>query len=538
MRHFNTAGPVNKDNMYKVDPLTRWNLEEILELIEREKYFILHAPRQTGKTSGLLALRDYLNAEGKYFAVYVNVEPAQAMLYDTQSGIRVIVEELRSSLALLGVDSSLTENINRIRKEDESGSAFKIALEYLCTTINKPIILFIDEIDSLVGETLISVLRQLRAGYPNRPTAFPASIILCGVRDIKDYRITTSTKEIVTGGSAFNIKTVSLRLGNFTRDDVINLYSQHTEETGQRFEESCYDRIMEYTDGQPWLVNALANEATHNMKANRDRSITITPEILAEAKERLILERQTHLDQLVDKLDEDRVRRVILPMILGIETEPDRDDESYCIDLGLIKIGANKALQIANKIYQEIIPREMTEAQQRNFYARFQPNWLDSEGRIDVETLLYTFKDFWCKNSEIWGTTISGYHEAAPQLVIQAFLQRVVNGGGRISREYALGYGRTDLFIEWWYQKGDKALIQNIVIEIKAIRKNEKYETVKDTAIAQTYEYTKRCGMPEAHILVFDRDNKQGWTADTANEVVEYMGIKLTIWRLGQVSGL
>jgi len=53
----------------------------------------------------------------------------------------------------------------------------------------QPLVLLIDEIDSLVGDTLISVLRQLRSGYDMRPDLFPQSIMLCGVRDVRDYRI-------------------------------------------------------------------------------------------------------------------------------------------------------------------------------------------------------------------------------------------------------------------------------------------------------------------------------------------------------------
>jgi hypothetical protein len=124
--------------------------------------------------------------------------------------------------------------------------------------------------------------------------------------DIKDYRIHTSGQEIITGGSAFIIKVKSLRLGDFSKGDVINLYTQHTTETGQKFEEGCFDLVMEYTAGQPWLVNALAHQVTHEMKENRDRSVAITTEKLEDAKEELILERQTHLDQLVDKLGEPR----------------------------------------------------------------------------------------------------------------------------------------------------------------------------------------------------------------------------------------
>ena len=83
-------------------------------------------------------------------------------------------------------------------------------------------------IDALIGDTLISVLRQLRSGYDKRPKVFPISIILCGIRDIKDYRIHRSNNDIITGGSAFNIKAESLRLGNFSKENTKNLLLEHT----------------------------------------------------------------------------------------------------------------------------------------------------------------------------------------------------------------------------------------------------------------------------------------------------------------------
>ncbi len=64
MRFFNTEGPVRPDRHYSLPPLRRWNLEAVMALIDQEKYFLLHAPRQTGKTSCLLALMDHLNREG------------------------------------------------------------------------------------------------------------------------------------------------------------------------------------------------------------------------------------------------------------------------------------------------------------------------------------------------------------------------------------------------------------------------------------------------------------------------------------------
>jgi hypothetical protein len=353
-----------------------------------------------------------------------------------------------------------------------------------------------------------------------------------------------SEKEVIAGGSPFNIVSKSLRIGNFSRDEIKELYTQHTTETSQKFEEECFDTVMEYTDGQPWLVNALANEVTQKMKENRDRSVTITPEMTVVAIENIILKRQTHLRQILHRLEEDRVRRVVLPIITGGESYHEEDDAQYCIDLGIIK-GGKGGLRIANKIYQEIIPRSLTVVDQEKFENRFEPEWVKADGSIDDKKLISMFKEFWNKNASIWGSTIAGYHQAAPQLVLQAFLQRVVNGFGYVHREYALGTNRLDLMVEWKYRscfagcdgcvKCDRceAVTQYIVMELKIIGDGQSYNSVREKAITQTVKYAKKCGQPYAHILIFDRDGKQHWDDVLENEYSEHEGVKLEIWKFG-----
>ena len=201
-----------------------------------------------------------------------------------------------------------------------------------------PLVLLIDEIDMLIGDSLLAVLRQLRTGYHQRPRSFPQSVVLCGVRDVRDYRIHSgSVNAIIAGGSAFNVKAESLRLGDFSRDEVLALLGQHTAETGQAFAAEALELVWGQTLGQPWLVNALADDACFRDKAGRDRSRPIDAAALRAAQERLILRRETHLDQLADKLKEDRVRRVVEPLLSGAETRTftDRDLE-YIRDLGLL----------------------------------------------------------------------------------------------------------------------------------------------------------------------------------------------------------
>jgi hypothetical protein len=303
VRFFTTEGPVNPADHYCLPPLARIDMEEIRGLIAQKKYFLLHAPRQTGKTSCLLALADLLNQEGTYQCVYANIEPAQALREDVDRAMAVIVTEIARWAALLTNDARTPVLAREVLTDTPPGSALGSFLARWCQQLDKPLVLLLDEVDALIGDTLIALLRQLRAGYPTRPHAFPQSLLLCGVRDLQDYRIHSSREQsVITGGSAFNIKAESLRLGDFGQPEVETLLAEHTQETGQIFTPAARALVWELTQGQPWLVNALAYETTWRNPAGRDRSQAIDAPQTQQAKENLILRRVTHLDQLADKI--------------------------------------------------------------------------------------------------------------------------------------------------------------------------------------------------------------------------------------------
>ncbi len=358
-RTFNTAGPQKPLINYTIDPLSRFDLEDILMLIHQKRYFVLHAPRQTGKTSCMLALRDYLNEKGDYIAVYANVEGGQGSRNDVQSVIKSTVDTLADEFTDIvnnGIPYELRDRVQNVGKD----AMLTSYLQSLSQELPKPIVLLIDEIDSLVGDSLVSVLCQIRSGYVNRPAAFPQSVILCGVRDVCAYLF---NQNIVTCGSAFNIKAESLRLGDFTQEEIHELYMQHTRETGQEFDSDCFPMMWNATEGQPWLVNAIGQEVTYEMRENRDRTVRITPEMIDAAIEHIIYRRDTHIDQLIDKLKEERVRRVIQPMLTNSYNASDylipSGDILYVEDLGLIMRERGKPRRISNNIYREIILREM-----------------------------------------------------------------------------------------------------------------------------------------------------------------------------------
>jgi AAA-like domain len=504
-RFFNTAGPNKVSTNYTLDPLHRWDLDRVLSLIRQERYFVLHAPRQTGKTSCMLAMVKYLNEAGDCIALYANIEMAQSAREDVERGMRAVMNSIADRYWEQHKSTLLREYVRENYHIFNPDSALNQMLTFWTEQTTKPIVLFLDEVDALVGDTLISLLRQIRSGYDKRPAAFPSSIILCGVRDVRDYRIhSAATKEIITGGSAFNIKAESLRLGNFSADDIRDLYAQHTTETGQVFESEVLELVWHYTAGQPWLVNALAREATE--KIETDRSRPITADIMRRAKEQLVLRRDTHLDQLTDKLREERVKNVILPLLKSEDSMPGEinpNDMQYVVDLGLVAKNTAGVIDIANDIYREVIPRELTWTTQLTITN--ESTWyLQPDGRIDMHKLLLAFQEFFREHSEHWIERFD-YREAGPQLLLQAFLQRIVNGGGTIDREYGLGRKRTDLYIEYNYAGGR----QKTVLELKLLRKT--LAQTLEEGLQQTADYMDKCDTDEGHLLIFDRSEGKLW---------------------------
>lgn len=484
-RWFNVAGPCNEADHYMLPAMRR--LPSVRRLIERKSYFVLHAPRQVGKTTALLSLGRELTAEGGHVAVLLSVEVGAAFPDDTDAAELAILDAWRDAAR-----ARLPPDLQPPPWPDAApGRRIGAALAAWAHTAPRPLVVFIDEIDALQGQPLVSILRQLRDGYPNRPHDFPWSLALVGLRDVRDYKLDPAS-DTSGSGSPFNIKDVSLTLRNFTLDEVRELYAQHTAETDQLFTPEAVQRAFELSGGHPWLVNALAREAVDELV--EDRSQPITDAVIDAAKEILIRRQDTHLDNLAERLREPRVRRIIEPILAGeaLPAVPE-DDLRYVQDLGLVRSEGSGGLVIANPIYREVIPRSLATVAIASL-PRIQPTWLAADGSLDEARLLDAFLAFWRQHGEpLLGA--APYHEIAPHLVLMAFLHRVVNGGGSIEREYAIGSGRMDLLV----RHRDHAL----AIELKVWRDHEPDPLAE--GLTQLDRYLAGLGLDHGWLVLFDR---------------------------------
>ena len=220
----------------------------------------------------------------------------------------------------------------------------------------------------------------------------------------------------------------------------------------------------------------------------------------------------------------------------------------YVRDLGLI--AAADPPRIANPIYREVVPRELGYVLQSSLDVR--TSWyVDDDGRLNMTKLLRAFGTFFGEHAEHWLAHLGAYREAAPQLILQSYLQRVVNGGGRIEREYGLGRGRTDLLVSWPREPGQPSdLWERFVVECEVLRDSDRKSlawTVEE-GVKQTLEYMERCGAAEGHLVEMDRrsaakerrrgegaeDRRDGEGGGGAAESVEprHDGRGVAIWML------
>ncbi|WP_435184704.1 ATP-binding protein [Cylindrospermopsis raciborskii G7] len=482
-KHFNTAGPCQSDIHYMLSPTGR--LPQLKALIDGRNYFIIHAPRQVGKTTAMIALAQELTDSREYTAVMLSVEVGSVFPDEPERAERAILGSWQDA-----IDIWLPEDLHP-PFDPERRETIGAFLKSWAKSSPRPLVVFIDEIDSLQNQTLISVLRQLRDGFPRRPRGFPHSVGLIGMRDVRDYKVKSGGSERLNTSSPFNIKAESLTLSNFSFTDVQNLYEQHTTATGQVFTPEAVQQAYYLTDGQPWLVNALARQATQVLV--QDVNEPITAEVINQAKEMLIQRQDTHLDSLAERLREERVKTIIEPILAG-EDLPDvpPDDIRYVLDLGLCR-DQGQGLEIANPIYKEVLPLVLSYTTRVSIGA-IEPLWLNEQGELLPDKLLHAFLEFWRQHGEPLLKS-APYHEIAPHLVLMAFLHRVVNGGGTLEREYAIGSGRMDICLRY-----GKVVMG---MELKVWRERKSDPLIK--GLTQLDKYLDGLGLDTGWLVIFDR---------------------------------
>ena len=497
-RYYNPTGPCDPARHYYLPTDAR--LPDLQPFLDREQYFVLHAPRQTGKTTAMRTLAQALRERG-VAGCWVTLERAQG-IDDTAHSEPLWLRALHDwSCSTMPEGWRAPDPVPFL--DGTPGSRLGDYLRTWSASLSVPLVLLLDEADVVTGPAMVSLLRQLRDGFMDRGVGkFPTSVALIGMRDLRDYVVQSKDGRFVNPGSPFNIKAASVTLRNFNAQEVAELVAQHTEETGQAFAPDAVEALARITDGQPYLVNALADICVTHLVP--DRAQTITGRNVDDAREQLILARTTHLDSLAERLKEPRVAHIVQAVMLGdapFSITYSGDDFQCVLDLGLLRRGPDGA-EPANPMYREVLARQLSYDMQASVPKPDWP-WATPDGRLDFPALLAAFRLWWRQNADVAGRPIPEYPEAVPHLALCAFLQRVINGGGTVHREFAAGRGAMDLLVDYGPDR--------FALALKRVRTRDSLDAVVETGVAQLGRYLDTVGLDHGWLVVFDVRPDKTW---------------------------
>jgi GTPase SAR1 family protein len=492
-RFYNNSGPVNEVDHLCVSPIKRLDTNKVWQLILQKKYFLICGPKQCGKTSYLLALAKTINRNNFAKCLYFNVESLRGVQENLEESIRSVLFEISSRARDTFGDDYLEELVMGILERRGPYQALNEFLTQWSKHSDKPIVLLVDEIDTLQDKVLTSILSQIRAGYDKRPAFFPQSIIFCATHDVIDKQ--------------FNIKDATLRLSFLRREDLDAMFKAQTEKHGIDIDKETIDRIWRYSAGQPWIISTLAGELFHEIAPAKGLS-RISAEQVDEAIDNIIIKKGNHLEYLISKLQDDRVKRCLIPILSSgtLTQNIAEQDFTFIQELGLIKIERN--VEIANDLYKEIIPRALIGPVSYMINLDGE-EFLQNDGRIDTLKLLRSFQSFFRNHSDRLINLID-YGVAGYVLIFQALLQRLVDANNMVSREYGIGQGRIVLRLKRSYP-----VVQHTTFILNPIRvwSYEKFKPMIAELVEEAAAYVaaspEACG--EVHVVAININPEFAW---------------------------
>lgn len=481
-RRFNTAGPNDPARHHTIPALSR--VPRVREIIEQGSYFILHAPRGTGKTTLLLDLAALLNRERNYVAAVLSLEPGAALPSIDAAELAMLDSWRYDLAAYLPADVAVPRF-----PEAPVGNRIGAALSAFAQECPRPLVIFLDGLDALSWDVRSSLVRQVRAGKPRRPRAFPWSIGFASLRELREMDVPAGPARETAPASSTGLDAEIVTLPPFSRSDVATLLSAVQERTGQEVMSSAVDRVYELSQGHPYLVNALGLRVIECVEG---RNHPITSVDVEKARDLLLERRGGLLDEISDRARDPRLRAVLEHVVNEASKEPPVEDVRIAFDLGVVRRSAEGRLVIAAPFWLALVARLIPNAM-RSVFPTGQPPWVGPAGELDTDRLLEAFLEFWRKHGDALFSSLP-YGELSP-LVLTSFLNRVIKSGGLIEREYALGRGRMDVCI----RQGGVSL--PLVVKVRRDREPEPLAE----GLAQLDEAMAKLHTDKGWLVIFDR---------------------------------
>ncbi len=479
MREFNTTGPCDPALHYTV---MRESLIDVgKEKVRKGKYFTIFAPRQSGKTTYFQLLMEKLNQEN-FLPVWISFENLktvnQSLFYEAFN------HRLHQQFIRHGMDS--LPIINN-----------PVDLEIFFTAIHRKfgrsIVLIIDEFEGIPDSVLSEVMHTFRYIYHQKEDQGLHALILVGVSTLAEL--------VVSQASPFNIAD-ELKITYFTFNEVQDLISQYTQETGQAFESDVIKAIYENTAGQPGLVCALCQYLTTEISKVISQPITIQ-DFYTTLKVFLTKKLDKNILNIVQKAREKR--EFMLKFLFKdepVEFTVDDPNISYLYANGVID-EVNGYVQIPVPLYAKRLInafRPLLNGETEHYITSSHDTlskYLTSEGELNLNILLEEYRAY-VRRRGFHAFDTENLKEAAWHYSLDGFIHFYIQSlGGQTFIEVPSGKGRTDILI--LYKR------KSYIIETKRFVSQHYFNQGK----AQLLEYMKSERLSDGYYVVFSNKHTE-----------------------------
>lgn len=432
MKEFNTTGLCIAKKHYMVDISEK--LEQIIPLIEKDKYFTINRSRQYGKTTTLNALCEKL--QNKYQVVWLSFEGMGDGAFENdvafmKNFVRKFSRELR--FTTISEDAKKQWSDVSDYREEEYEDAFEYLGEkitQLCQSSEKEILLFVDEVDkSLDNQVFLHFLGMLRNKYLFRESGRDytfKSVILAGVYDVKNLKVKLRPEEERKYNSPWNIAVDFEVDMSFSPREIATMIKEYESDyhTGMDIEKICRE-IYAYTSGYPYLVSCICKWIDEQGEK------CWTTEGVKNAVKFILKTRTTLLDDLIKNVENySEIKEIILD-ILYQGKEIIYHPAVPAIELGTV-LGIwkekNGCIAISNLIFERYLYDYSVGVKELKNKSLAPPrNQFIHDNHLDMELVLTKFQEFMRsehRNSD------EKFLERQGRLLFLCFLKPIINGTG------------------------------------------------------------------------------------------------------------
>jgi len=529
MRRFNSYGPVDCEESFCVARLELVNRTKEQLIGNPEKgghYFTVWAPRQTGKTWLMRRVKEAVDTSypDRFTTGMMSMQGMVMKPGEPEEGFL-------TRLPLLFWETFKIEMGDAPDNSDD----FKNLFLKEKGVFQKPLILFIDEFDSLsasVNDFLITLFRDM---YLKRESYLLHGLALIGVRAVLGVESER--------GSPFNIQR-SLHVPNFKREEVEDLFRQYQNESGQKVEPAVVQGVKEDTRGQPGLVcwfGELLTE-TYNPGPEKPIGVETWKDVFRLA---CVKEWNNTILNLVKKA-KGEYRNHILELFTRSDIPFSIDAEwcAYTYLHGIIDVetvadshgGKTEVCRFANPFIQRRLYNALALdiIGDRSPILALEP--LDrltdvfDNAELDLSALLDRYKKYLARlktrGLNPWKDqprrTDLHLREAAGHFHLYFWLYQAIGSRCAISPEFPTGNGRVDLHLRCGDQQG--------VIEVKSYKDQVELEKSKKQAAG----YAEKLNLPSITLAVFvPVDDEDVLGRLSGEEVVD--GVRVTVVAVGWV---